>query len=181
MDSTLYLAGGAALLALVFAFVQYRTIMKRDPGSEQMQKISKLIQEGAAAFLKAEYRWLTVFVVVVAIAIGSSGADGLGVRTAIAFVSGALASGLAGYFGMHTATRAAVRTTQAAITSLQEALKVAFGSGVVMGFCVVGLGLLGIVIFTLVYAEDGAYTSSVLSEVLGFSFGASSIALFARV
>ena len=96
MDSTtLYLAGGAALLALVFAYLQYGSIMKRDAGSERMQAISKLVQEGAAAFLKAEYRWLTVFVVVVAIAIGASGAEGLGMRTATAFVCGAFASGLA--------------------------------------------------------------------------------------
>ncbi|MCH2104091.1 MAG: sodium-translocating pyrophosphatase, partial [Planctomycetes bacterium] len=100
---------------------------------------------------------------------------------AIAFVCGALASGLAGYFGMHTATRAAVRTTEAAQGSLQAALNVAFGSGTVMGMCVVGLGLIGVAVFSMIYSGDGAITESVLEEVLGFSFGASSIALFARV
>ncbi len=108
----LYIGVGCAALALVFAFLKYSSIMKEDTGSEKMVEISKLIQDGAAAFLKAEYKWLSVFVVVVAIAIGVSGAEGLGVKTAIAFVAGAIASGLAGYFGMHTATRAAVRTTE---------------------------------------------------------------------
>ncbi len=178
----LYIAGGAAVLALVFALVKYGGIMKEDPGTKEMQDISKLIQDGAAAFLKAEYTWLSVFVIVVAAAIGLSPAeDGLGAKTAIAFVGGALASGLAGYFGMHTATRAAVRTTQAATKSLQEALGVSFSSGVVMGMCVVGLGLLGIATFTFVYSGGGEITEGVLEQVLGFSFGASSIALFARV
>jgi K(+)-stimulated pyrophosphate-energized sodium pump len=182
MDNVLYAAGGLAALALVFAFVKYASIMNKDAGSEKMQEISRLIQEGASAFLKAEYRWLTVFVIVVAGAIGfSSAEDGLGMKTAIAFVAGAFASGLAGYFGMHTATRAAVRTTQAAQTSLQSALSVAFSSGTVMGMCVVGLGLLGVTIFTFVFRGDGPLDETVLQQVLGFSFGASSIALFARV
>jgi K(+)-stimulated pyrophosphate-energized sodium pump len=181
MDTYLYVAAGAAILALVFAFLKYASIMNKDAGSEKMQEISRLIQEGAAAFLKAEYRWLVVFVVVVAAAIGISGQDGLGAKTAIAFVCGALASGLAGYFGMHTATRSAVRTTQAATTSLQDALKIAFSSGTVMGMCVVGLGLLGVTVFTLIYRGGGEITEGVLEQVLGFSFGASSIALFARV
>ena len=177
----LYIGAGCAAAALVFAFVKYSAIMREDTGSEKMQEISRLIQEGAAAFLRAEYRWLSIFVVIVAAAIGTSHADGLGVKTAVAFVCGALASALAGYFGMHTATRSAVRTTQAASKSLGEALKVSFSSGVVMGMCVVGLGLLGISIFTFVYKGSGPLTETVLSQVLGFSFGASSIALFARV
>jgi len=182
MEQTfLYVGAGAAALALVFAFLKYGGIMKEDAGSEKMQYISRKIQEGAAAFLKAEYKWLAVFVVVVAGAIFASGQAGLGPKTAIAFVCGALASGLAGYFGMHTATRSAVRTTQAATKSLQDALAVAFGSGTVMGMCVVGLGLLGVSLFTIVYSGGGEITQEVLGNVLGFSFGASSIALFARV
>ncbi|MEM7309081.1 MAG: sodium-translocating pyrophosphatase [Planctomycetota bacterium] len=177
----LYVAAGASVVALVFAFFKYGAIMKADAGTEKMQEISRAVQEGAAAFLKAEYRWLTVFVIVVGAAIGISGQDGLGVKTAIAFVCGALASGLAGYFGMHTATRAAVRTTAAARTSLQEALNVSFGSGTVMGMCVVGLGLMGVALFTIIYSGGEAPTEAVLNNVLGFSFGASSIALFARV
>jgi K(+)-stimulated pyrophosphate-energized sodium pump len=177
----LFISAGAAALALVFAFYKFGGIMRKDAGNERMREISKLIQEGAAAFLKAEYKWLAVFVVVVGAAIFLSGQDGLGPRTAIAFVCGAIASGLAGYFGMHTATRAAVRTTQAATRSLQEALTVSFSSGTVMGMCVVGLGLLGVASFTWIYSEDGVVSHLVLQNVLGFSFGASSIALFARV
>jgi K(+)-stimulated pyrophosphate-energized sodium pump len=177
----LLVAGGAAVLALVFAVAMYFKIMQASPGDQKMQDISKMVQDGAAAFLKAEYKWLAVFVVVVAVVIGmSSGENGLGPNTAIAFVAGAMASAIAGYFGMHTATRAAVRTTQAARDSLQAALKVSFTSGVVMGMSVVGLALLGVVAFTYVYNPEG-FTTAGLENVLGFSFGASSIALFSRV
>jgi K(+)-stimulated pyrophosphate-energized sodium pump len=164
----------------VFAVVRYFAIMKRSDGNEVMQGIAKQVQEGAAAFLKAEYKWLSVFVVIVFVAIAMSDeAQGLGMDTAIAFVCGALASGIAGYFGMHTATRAAVRTTQAATNSLADALGVSFSSGVVMGMSVVGLALFGVAGFTMLYASD--FSTMGLEKVLGFSFGASSIALFSRV
>ena len=182
MDTSQFLmiAAGMAGLALLFALVKYMGIMRQDQGTEKMQHISRMVQEGAAAFLKAEYKWLTVFVIVVAIAIGLSSAEqGLGTDTAIAFVAGAAASAIAGYFGMHTATRAALRTTQAATKSLSEALSVSFSSGIVMGMCVVGLALLGVAGFTMLYAPD--FGSAGLEKVLGFSFGASSIALFSRV
>ena len=175
----LYVAGAAAIAALIFAIAKYFAIMKQDAGDSKMQEISKQVQEGAAAFLKAEYKWLTVFVIIVGAAIFFSKQQGLGQDTAIAFVAGAAASAIAGYFGMHTATRAAVRTTQAARTGLSEALRVSFSSGVVMGMSVVGLALLGIVIFTHLYAPE--FSTEGLEKVLGFSFGASSIALFARV
>jgi len=183
MDNTyIFVAVAAAALALVFAVLTYLKIMRASPGDARMQDISKLVQEGAAAFLKAEYRWLAVFVLLVGGIIAVSSAEaGLGPRTAIAFVCGAAASALAGYFGMHTATRAAVRTTQAARSGLNEALRIAFSSGSVMGLTVVGLALFGITVFTYVYSDGGNYTSKVLEQVLGFSFGASSIALFARV
>ena len=184
MDNTfLFVAAGAAVLALVFAFAMYARIMNAPAGEQKMQDISRLVQEGAAAFLKAEYKWLALFVAVVAVVIGVSSAEvGLGPQTAIAFVAGALASGAAGYFGMHTATRSAVRTTQAARTGLSPALRIAFSSGTVMGMTVVGLALLGVTIFTYLYSESGAdFSPHVLEHVLGFSFGASSIALFARV
>ena len=180
MDTILYVSAGASVVALVFAVMRYGWIMKHDSGDERMQDISKQIQAGAAAFLKAEYRWLAVFVAIVAAAIGFSGQQGLGSRTAIAFVAGAVASALAGYFGMFTATRSAVRTTQSARQSLSEALGVSFSSGVVMGMCVVGLALLGVSVFTMVYGSEGV-NSAALENVLGFSFGASSIALFSRV
>jgi len=177
----LYVSGGCAVLALIFAVLTFSKIMAKDPGDQKMQDISKLVQEGAAAFLRAEYKWLTVFVLVVGAVIAISDAEkGLGPKTAAAFVAGALFSAIAGYFGMHTATRAAVRTTQAARNSLSDALKVAFSSGSVMGLTVVGLALLGITIFTQIYGGDGL-NAKVLEQVLGFSFGASSIALFARV
>ena len=174
----LILAIVAAIGALFLALRLYGQIMSQDAGTEKMQAISRKVQEGAAAFLKAEYRWLTVFVVVVALVMSLS--EGLGGRTAIAFVAGAAASATAGYFGMHTATRAAVRTTQAATKSLSDALGVAFSSGAVMGMSVVGLALFGIALFTWVYT-GGEYTEATLNQVLGFSFGASSIALFSRV
>ncbi|MCA8978739.1 MAG: sodium-translocating pyrophosphatase, partial [Planctomycetes bacterium] len=162
--------------------VKFGAIMKKDAGDSKMQEISRQVQVGAAAFLKAEYKWLAVFVVVVAVLIALSSAEnGLGAKTAVAFVAGACASAVAGYFGMHTATRAAVRTTQGARTSLTEGLNVAFSSGVVMGMSVVGLALIGVVIFTFLYAAGEGYTANALNHVLGFSFGASSIALFSRV
>jgi K(+)-stimulated pyrophosphate-energized sodium pump len=176
----LYISIAASLGALFFAFTLYGKIMAQDAGSEKMQAISRKVQEGAAAFLNAEYKWLAGFVVIVAILMANA-QELLGKSTWIAFILGAVASGLAGYIGMHTATRAAVRTTQAATKSLQEALGVAFNSGTVMGMVVVGLGLLGISALTLLFKGEAGYTEEVLNQVLGFSFGASSIALFARV
>ncbi|MBK8095666.1 MAG: sodium-translocating pyrophosphatase [Planctomycetes bacterium] len=165
-----------AVGSIVFAVQLFKQIMLKDPGDEVMQKIARAIQEGGKAFLHAEYRWLMVFVGVafVALSLGKP-EQGLGIKTAIGFLLGAVASAGAGYFGMHCATRAAVRTTQAAKTSLGAALDVAFKSGTVMGMTVVGLGLLGITLLMLIYGPDG------INHVLGFSFGASSIALFARV
>jgi K(+)-stimulated pyrophosphate-energized sodium pump len=179
----LVVSAGAAVLALVFALVVFGQIMRRDPGDQKMQDISKLVQEGAKAFLTAEYKWLAVFVALVAVVIGvSPESNGLGWKTAVAFACGAIASASAGYFGMYTSTRAAVRTTQAARTGLSEALRVAFSSGSVMGMTVVGLALLGLTVFTQVYTSGlSAITENGLNAVLGFSFGASSIALFARV
>ena len=102
MDTFIYVAGVTAVVALVFAVMRYGSIMKKDAGDERMQGISKKVQEGAAAFLRAEYSWLAVFVVIVAGAIAASGSDnGLGPNTAIAFVAGAIASGIAGYFGIN--------------------------------------------------------------------------------
>ena len=165
-----------AILALFNARTLFANIMEKSEGTDSMKKIAKQIQAGALAFMKTEYQRLSIFVVVVFVLIGISGGNqGLGWTTAIAFVCGAFASGLAGWIGMHTATRAAVRTTQAATNSLGEALNVAFASGTVMGLCVVGLGLGGIAIFFLFLQPEG------LRNILGFSFGASSIALFARV
>ncbi|MCP4092164.1 MAG: sodium-translocating pyrophosphatase [Planctomycetes bacterium] len=168
--------GGAA--ALVMAFLVQMKVMAAPAGNERMAELAKAIQDGAKAFLVTEYKLLAIFVVVVAGGLFALGEDmGGGMPTMIAFLAGAFASALAGWIGMHTATRAAVRTTEAARTGLAPALKVAFGSGTVMGMTVVGLGVLGISIFV---AINGTSETG-LQHVLGFSFGASSIALFARV
>ncbi len=179
----LYVSVGAALLALAFAFYTFTRIMSKDPGDAKMQEIARQVQIGAKAFLHAEYKWVAVFILIVSVvmAFGGAAAD-LGPKAAIAFACGAIASAGAGYFGMYTSTRAAVRCTQAARTSLGEALQVAFGSGTVMGMTVVGLALMGLCFFTYIYTDNLTnITDLALNSVLGFSFGASSIALFARV
>ncbi|GJM21202.1 MAG: putative K(+)-stimulated pyrophosphate-energized sodium pump [Planctomycetota bacterium] len=167
-----YTAIIVAAVALVFAFLTSAKISKLSEGDEDMKRIALAIRKGAMAFLTTEYKWLTGFVVLVAGALVVSGQQ----STAICFVAGALASAVAGWLGMKTATSANVRTTEAARTGLAEALDVAFSSGMVMGLSVVGLGLLGVAMLFKVIAEGGDP-----SPLFGFGFGASSIALFARV
>ena len=173
----------AALGSLAFAVKRRRWIYKQDSGTEEMQRIAVAIQEGAMAFLKREYAALTVFAVGVFFAIGLGLGENGGWFTAISFIYGAFSSALAGFVGMRVATRSAVRTTQAATTSLGDALRIAFSSGAVMGFTVVGLGLLGISILTIIYSNtwQDLHLRSWIDPIFGFSFGASSIALFARV
>ncbi|MCH2100896.1 MAG: sodium-translocating pyrophosphatase [Planctomycetes bacterium] len=167
-----------AALGLIVAILLQRKVMAAPAGTDRMQELATAIQEGAKAFLVTEYKLLTGFVVIVAAALFLLGEDkGGGMQTTVAFLSGAAASAIAGWVGMHTATRAAVRTTEAARDGLAGALTVAFRSGTVMGLTVVGLGLLGVWGFTTMYGQD----ENALQSVLGFSFGASSIALFARV
>jgi len=177
-----------AAAGLAYAVNAFKQIMAKDAGDDAMQKIAKAVQDGAKAFLYAEYKWLAVFVAVafVLLMVGTDNpAEGqfLGYRTAIAFLLGCGASATAGYFGMHCATRAAVRTTEAAKTSLGGALDVAFKSGTVMGMTVVSMGLVGITLLFLIYGSPDENKDAVnyINYVLGFSFGASSIALFARV
>ncbi len=174
-----------AAASIFYAVTLFKQIMQKDPGDEAMQKIAKAVQEGGRAFLHAEYKWLAVFVVVVFGLLCMGPDDGkqqfLGWKTAVAFLVGATASAGAGYFGMHCATRSAVRTTQAAKTSLSGALDVAFKSGTVMGMTVVGIGLIGITVLMLAYGSAEPGGANWVNYVLGFSFGASSIALFARV
>jgi K(+)-stimulated pyrophosphate-energized sodium pump len=186
-----YVAPVAGVLALVFAWYRARWIAKQDAGTELMQEIAGRIQEGAMAFLSREYRVLAVFVVVVACVLGLSSLGdaelGGGSRQtpfiALSFVCGAVASALAGYFGMRVATRANVRTTAAARTGLVGALAVAFNGGSVMGMSVVGLGLFGLgglhLLYTSVLFPNDPATA--MNALMGFAFGASSIALFARV
>ena len=188
----LYLPIALAVFGLVFMFIKAAWVNKQDAGDEKMQRISKSIQEGAMAFLKAEYRILAIFVVIASVALffvsRFSGASHW--MIVVAFIFGAIFSALAGNIGMRIATQSNVRTTQAAKTSLPQALKVSFSGGTVMGLGVAGLAVLGLSIFFLVFLNQfmGDTTKSfydnmsmVLETLAGFSLGAESIALFARV
>ncbi|MEM1259440.1 MAG: sodium-translocating pyrophosphatase, partial [Bacteroidota bacterium] len=156
---------------------------KQDVGEEKMAKIAKNIADGAMSFLKAEYKILSVFVVAVAILLYFKGTNEVGSNgmVAVSFVVGAICSALAGFIGMKVATKANVRTTNAARTSLGKALEVAFAGGAVMGLGVVGLGVLGLSGLFMLYSGQGWALGEVLNVLSGFSLGASSIALFARV
>ena len=166
----LWLAPICAVIALLFACYKASVVSKAPAGNETMQNIASAISEGARAFLFSEYKVLAVFIVVLFILIGLF----INWGTAICFVIGACCSILAGFFGMNTATKANVRTAQGAIDGgMNKALGIAFSGGSVMGMCVVGLGLLGC---SLIYIFTGNY-----DILFGFSLGASSIALFARV
>jgi K(+)-stimulated pyrophosphate-energized sodium pump len=182
----IYLIPAAGVLALLFAAYKATWVKGQDAGDEKMQTIAGHIHEGAMAFLSREYKVLTIFVVVVAVllAVGNAKQPDSHALIGLSFVLGALASGAAGFFGMKIATLANVRTTSAARTSLNKALAVAFSGGAVMGMVVVGLGVLGLSILYIVYTQLYAETWGIerlLQVISGFSLGASSIALFARV
>ncbi|OPX22829.1 MAG: sodium-translocating pyrophosphatase [Planctomycetales bacterium 4484_113] len=171
----------SALLALgVAAFLALRNA-RMDPGNEKMREISHAIQQGAIAFLRREYNYLLVFAAVVFLVLIFT--PQLGWRTAISFLVGAFCSALAGYIGMRVATMSNSRTTQAARTSLPAALRVGFSAGAVTGLCVVGLGVLGISALFLIFTHGNIalFADALGRDILGFSLGASSIALFARV
>lgn len=170
MHVLIYLVPLLAIAALAFAAYKANYVSKMAPGSSRMQEISSAIAEGASAFLKSEYKILAVFILVLFVLI----AVFINFATALCFVAGAGCSILAGFFGMRVATKANVRTANAALEhGMNRALSVAFSGGSVMGMCVVGLGLLGC---SLIYILTGRY-----DILFGFSLGASSIALFARV
>ena len=170
MDKMIWLTPLSAAAALLFALYKARYVSKCDAGNSRMQEIAAAIAEGASAFLRAEYKILAIFIVVLFVLITIF----IDFGTAVCFVIGACFSILAGFFGMRVATKANVRTANAALTSgMNKALSVAFSGGSVMGMCVVGLGLLGC---SLIYIITGNY-----NILFGFSLGASSIALFARV
>jgi len=193
MDSIMiYVPILMAVLGLLFMAVKRSWVLKQDAGDGKMKEISDYIYEGALAFLKAEYRLLTFFVIIASAAL--AGITFLpGAKThlliVIAFIFGAIFSALAGNMGMKIATKTNVRTTQAARTSLPQALKVSFSGGTVMGLGVAGLavlGLTGFFIFFFHYFMNGTWTNAadmtmVLETLAGFSLGAESIALFARV
>ena len=182
-----------AVLGLIYMWVKKSWVMKQDAGDGKMKEISDYIYEGALAFLSAEYKLLAIFVVIVSVALA---AVSFIVPTThwlivIAFIFGAVFSAFAGNIGMKIATKTNVRTTQAAKTSLPNALKVSFGGGTVMGLGVAGLAVLGLTIFFIIFYDyfmDGAEgvfsvdkMTIVLETLAGFSLGAESIALFARV
>ena len=171
MDSLIWLAPALAVVALLFAFYKISFVSKQDAGTDRMKEISSAISDGARAFLFAEYKILAIFVAVLFVAIGFGLNSWI---TAVCFLCGAAFSILAGYIGMNVATKANVRTANAARESgMNKALSIAFSGGSVMGMCVVGLGLLGASVLYLIFNN--------LNVLFGFSLGASSIALFARV
>ena len=171
------------VLALLFVLVKNSWVSKQEVGNEKMARIATNIADGAMSFLKAEYKILSIFVAAVAVLLffkgqAESGSNGM---VAVSFIVGAICSALAGFIGMKVATKANVRTTNAAQTSLGKALEVAFAGGAVMGLGVVGLGVLGLSGLFAIYSGQGWQITEVLNVLSGFSLGASSIALFARV
>ena len=184
-----YLIPLLGVVGLGFTFWKSKWVSEQEVGSEKMARIAQNITDGAMSFLKAEYSILTVFVIAVAVLLGYAGqtqGEQSSPLIAFSFVLGAFCSALAGFIGMKVATKANVRTTQSARTGLGQALEVAFAGGSVMGMGVVGLGVLGLSVLFLVYSNMfGLGTENELTRVItiltGFSFGASSIALFARV
>lgn len=177
----------AGVLALLFTYIRAKWVSRQEVGTEKMERISQNIARGAMAFLSAEYKVLSIFVIIVAILLGLQGAsaENSSVLVSLSFIVGALCSGLAGFIGMRVATKANVRTTNAARTSLGQGLNVAFNGGSVMGLGVVGLGVLGLgllfLLYTNMFGTEINNVQQVLTVITSFSFGASSIALFARV
>jgi len=182
-----YATFALGLVALGYTFWKSAWVSKQEVGTERMGRIAEDIADGAMAFLKAEYKVLSIFVVVVAILLGiTNNTPQSSPIIAFSFVLGAICSAMAGFIGMKVATKANVRTTNAARTSLGKALEVAFAGGAVMGMGVVGLGVLGLSLLFIVYTnmfgvQDANQVVRVITIITGFSFGASSIALFARV
>ena len=170
MESLMYLAPVVGVIALIFALFLSKKVSREEEGTDRMKEIASAISEGAHAFLTAEYKILVIFVIVLFVLIGL----GIGFGSGVAFVFGTLCSILAGYFGMGVATKANVRTANAARTSgMNRALSIAFSGGAVMGMCVVGLGVLGVSIVYIVTKDTNI--------LFGYSLGASSVALFSRV
>ena len=153
MDYIYYIIPAFGVLGLIYTFIKSSWVTKQDPGTEKMIRISSHISEGAMAFLKAEYKVIAIFVFCIAILLGvTADVEKSSPLVAVSFVFGAICSGLAGFIGMKVATKANVRTTNAARKSLGKALEIAFAGGSVMGLGVVGLGVLGLGILFLVYS-----------------------------
>lgn len=182
MQNLLYALPLFGVLGLIYVIWKSAWVSKQDAGTDKMKKIAGHIAEGAMAFLKAEYKILSVFVVCVALLLAfTANSETSSPLVGLSFVLGAFCSALAGFIGMRVATKANVRTTNAARTSLGRALEVAFTGGSVMGMGVVGLGVLGLSVLFIAYRSMFTDINQVITVLTGFSFGASSIALFARV
>jgi K(+)-stimulated pyrophosphate-energized sodium pump len=191
MDKLIYLVPLLGAVGLLYTFVKYAWVSKQDAGTPRMQEIAKHISEGAMAFLRAEWKILSYFVIIAAILLALMGSTNPHSHwsIAISFILGAVLSATAGYIGMRSATKANVRTANAARTSLSQALKVSFTGGSVMGLGVAGLAVMGLgglfILLKAIFAPDAPVNSDEMRltiEVLtGFSLGAESIALFARV
>lgn len=192
MNKIIYLIPAAGLLSILVMIIKSVWVTKQDAGSDRMKEIATHIAQGAMAFLKAEWKVLTYFVVITAILLGYTGTlnEDSSPIIALSFITGAFLSALAGYIGMNVATKANVRTTHAARTSLKEALKVSFTGGTVMGLGVAGLAVLGLsslfIVFVSYFVPEGASALGIemkttIEVLIGFSLGAESIALFARV
>jgi len=191
MDKLFYLAPAMGILGLLYTFIKFKWVSKQDAGSDRMKEISTYIAQGAMAFLRAEWKILGYFVGIVAILLGimASANPDSHWSIAVAFVLGAIFSATAGYIGMRVATKANVRTANAARTSLSKALAVSFTGGSVMGLGVAGLAVLGLsslfIILKMLFAPEAGVNSAEMMKTIevltGFSLGAESIALFARV
>ncbi len=191
MDKLIYLVPAMGLIGLLYTFAKYKWVSKQDAGTDRMKEISNYIAEGAMAFLKAEWKILGYFVVIVGIllAVMASANPHSHWSIAIAFVIGAVLSAIAGFIGMRAATKANVRTAQAARSSLSKALNVSFTGGAVMGVGVAGLAVLGLgglyIVLKEIFAPGASMNSDEMLQTIevltGFSLGAESIALFARV
>jgi len=174
MEKLIWLAPISGVVALLFAFMRTMMIIKSPVGNEKMREISDAIHEGAMAFLLREYKTLAIFVAVMFFVIGTF----INWQTAVSYITGSIASVLAGFIGMSVATRANVRTANAAREGMNKALSIAFSGGTVMGMSVVGLGLLGLGILYFLFGDPSDVKS--FDVINGFALGASSIALFAR-
>jgi K(+)-stimulated pyrophosphate-energized sodium pump len=191
MDKLIYLVPLMGIIGLLYTFIQFKWVSKQEEGTDLMKQISRYIAEGAMAFLKAEWKILGYFVVIVALLLGFMASTNPHSHWAIsiAFILGAILSATAGYIGMRVATKANVRTAHAARTSLSRALKVSFTGGSVMGLGVAGLAVLGLgglfIILKAIFAPNAEVNSEEMLRTIeiltGFSLGAESIALFARV
>ena len=181
-QNIIYVVLAIGVIALLFTWWRSMWVAKQEVGTERMAGIAKHIRNGAMAFLTAEYKVLAIFVVAVFILLSvTANSETSSWLVGVSFILGAFSSALAGYIGMRVATNANVRTTNAARTSLGRALEVAFTGGSVMGMAVVGLGVVGLSSLFIIYSNMGWDINKVITVITGFSFGASSIALFARV